>query len=226
MTDSGSRGGTGPQPSRPGFRCHDLAMDRTDWDARWRDKERNFTDLPNATLVAEAAALVPGRALDLACGAGRNTVWLAEHGWRATGVDFSTVALAHARERAAARGVEVEWLEEDVREWQPPAAAFDVVLVGFLQTPEDELRAALERAASAVAPGGVLLAIGHDRANLDTGAPGPRDPARLWTPDAIASIVRSAGLEVERADRAERQTEKDGVAVTAIDTVVRARRPA
>ena len=64
--------------------------------------------------MAEAAGLTPGRALDVACGEGRNAVWLAEQGWQATGVDFSDVALDKARGLAEARGVEVEWVQADV----------------------------------------------------------------------------------------------------------------
>ena len=55
---------------------------------------------PNRFLVAEVADLPPGRALDVACGAGRNAVWLAERGWTVTGVDFSDVALENARRLA------------------------------------------------------------------------------------------------------------------------------
>ena len=55
---------------------------------------------PNRFLVAEVVDLSPGRALDLACGEGRNAIWLAEQGWTVTGVDFSNVALDKARRLA------------------------------------------------------------------------------------------------------------------------------
>ena len=81
-------------------------MDRHDWDERYR-RELVWSAEPNRFLVAEVEGLTPGRALDVACGEGRNAIWLAEQGWTVTGVDFSEVALDKARRLAAARGVSV-----------------------------------------------------------------------------------------------------------------------
>ena len=86
-------------------------VNRDDWNRRYEGAELVWTARPNRFLVAEAAGLVPGRALDLACGEGRNAVWLAEQGWQATGVDFSGVALGKAQLLAESRSVQVEWLE-------------------------------------------------------------------------------------------------------------------
>ena len=66
---------------------------------------------------------------------GRNAVWLADRGWQATGVDFSAVGLAKAARLAAERGVAVESIEADLAEWTPPAEAFDLVIVFYLQLP-------------------------------------------------------------------------------------------
>jgi 2-polyprenyl-3-methyl-5-hydroxy-6-metoxy-1,4-benzoquinol methylase len=115
---------------RPGFA-------REDWNARYAQKELLWTAEPNRLLAAEVASLEPGRALDVACGEGRNAVWLAERGWRVTGVDFADVALTKAAELAAARGVEVEWVPADVLEYEPPARSFDLVVVLYLQLPAE-----------------------------------------------------------------------------------------
>jgi SAM-dependent methyltransferase len=85
-------------------------MDSIEWDRRYGGRELLWTGEPNRFLVAETAALRPGSALDLACGEGRNAVWLAEQGWRVTGVDFSEVALEKARGLADARGVDAGWV--------------------------------------------------------------------------------------------------------------------
>ena len=57
--------------------------------------------------------LPPGRALELGCGTGTNTVWLAQHGFDCTGVDLSPRAIARARQRADEAGVQVNFLEAD-----------------------------------------------------------------------------------------------------------------
>jgi SAM-dependent methyltransferase len=77
---------------------------RERWNRRWAGEERvHASTAPSRFVVAEVADLPPGAALDLACGAGRNAVWLAEQGWRVTAVDFSGVALRMARSLEAER---------------------------------------------------------------------------------------------------------------------------
>jgi SAM-dependent methyltransferase len=198
-------------------------MKAQDWDERWRLRLEGPLRHPNRFLVEEVEALPPGRALDLACGAGRNAVWLAEQGWRVTGVDYSAVALTAARALAAERGVEGEWIEADVVAWEPPAAAFDLVCVLYLQLPAPDRRAVHAHAVRALAPGGRLLVVAHHRDNLTEGYGGPKSPAVLFSEDEVAADL--AGLEVERAARAERPVVDEEGEHVAIDAVVLARRP-
>jgi SAM-dependent methyltransferase len=198
-------------------------MEREDWNRKHGEAGPLFGLEPNRFLVAEVDGLEPGRALDLACGAGRNAVWLAEQGWAVTGADFSEVALANARGLAAERGVEVEWVEADLRDWEPAPQAFDLVLLLYLQLPAEERQLVLGRAATAVAPRGTLLVVGHDLQNLNGGYGGPQDPGVLFTPDEIAAEL--PGLEVEKAERVLRPVETEDGEAQAIDALVRARRP-
>ena len=68
-------------------------MDSAGWDRRYAGRELVWTAEPNRFLVAGTETLAPGRAIDLACGEGRNTIWLAERGWQAVGADFSEVGI-------------------------------------------------------------------------------------------------------------------------------------
>ena len=194
-------------------------MEREDWDRKHGEAGLLFGADPNRFLVAEIDGLEPGRALDLACGSGRNAVWLAERGWTVLAADFSDVALEKARGLAADRGVEVEWVQADLREWEPPARAFDLVVVLYLQVPRDELRSALRNAAEALAPDGTILVIGHHLENLENGYGGPSNPAVLYTPEEVAAALE--GLEIEKAERVLRPVEGER---DAIDVLVRARR--
>jgi SAM-dependent methyltransferase len=197
-------------------------VDREDWNRKHAEAGLLFGVEPNRFLVAEVEGLEPGRALELACGAGRNAVWLAERGWMVTGVDFSDVALANARGLAAERGVEVEWVQADLRDWEAPARQFDLVAVLYLQVPAEERALVLARAAEAVAPGGTLLVVGHDLQNLNGGHGGPKDPRVLFTPEDVSSEL--PGLEVEKAERVLRPVETEDGEAQAIDALVRARR--
>lgn len=189
-------------------------MRSEDWNRRYAETELVWSAGPNRFLVAEAADLPSGRALDLACGEGRNAVWLAERGWQVTAVDYAEVAV----EKGRRRNDEIDFRVADLLDWDPGEAAYDLVIVFYLQLPADELRTVLERAAHAVAPGGTFLLVGHDLRNLTEGHGGPKDAAVLYTP---ADVVAALGdLEVERADTVERRVD-DAVA---LDVLVRASR--
>lgn len=190
------------------------------WDERHATREPVESHEPEAALVDLAATLVPGRAIDLATGDGRHAIWLAAHGWAVTGVDFSGVALERARASAARAGVAVAWVEADLLEWQPAADSADLVVVAYLHLPGTERQAVFAKAAGALAPGGRLLIVGHDRLNAGRGVPGPRDEAVLYAPDEVAADL--PGLVVEQARRVD-ETLDDGRVAT--DTVVVARRP-
>lgn len=197
-------------------------MKRERWDEKWRERGTEARTEPSRFLVEELSGVPAGRALDLACGAGRNAIWLAERGWRVTGVDYSEVALAEARRRATERAVDVDWILADLTEWSPPLGGFDLVCVLYLQLPAGERRLVLGRAAEALAPGGTILVVGHDLTNLTEGYGGPKSPDVLYTPDDLVADL--AGLVVERAERVLRPVEDEGGAHEAIDALVRAHR--
>lgn len=195
-------------------------MQPEDWDRRYAEKGLLWSATPNRFLVAETSGLAPGRALDLACGEGRNALWLAARGWQVLGVDFSSVAIAKARERAAAEGLDVDFVCEDLLAYEPEREASDLVLVLYLQLPAEERSSVLARAAGALAPGGTFLLVGHDSTNLTQGVGGPSDPRVLFSPD---DIVRDLpGLEIEKAERVLREVEDADR--PAVDALVRARR--
>jgi SAM-dependent methyltransferase len=193
---------------------------RERWNERYSQPGHLWSARPNRFLVAETSGLTPGRALDLACGEGQNAVWLAERGWKVVGVDFADVAIVKARERAARDGVAAEFTVADLLEYEPEASAFDLALLLYFHLPPDELRVVLARAAAALATGGTLLVIGHDRTNIEHGAGGPSDPTIQYTPDEIADEL--TGLEIEKAERVFRDVA--GADRPAIDALVRARR--
>jgi 2-polyprenyl-3-methyl-5-hydroxy-6-metoxy-1,4-benzoquinol methylase len=197
-------------------------MDREAWNRRYEGEDLIWTAQPNRFMAGEVAGLSPGRALDLGAGEGRNAVWLAEQGWDTTAVDFSEVGLAKGEELAARRGVRVKWVQADLRDYEPPAGAFDLVVVVYIHLPADERRGMLAAAASAVAPGGALLVLGHDSSNIEHGYGGPQDPTILFTAEEVAEELD--GLEIERAEPVIRRVETPEGEVEAIDAFVRARR--
>jgi tellurite methyltransferase len=136
-------------------------MEINDWDRRYRSGERAAEDLeaaPNPLLVETAKLLAPGKALDLACGAGRNALWLAEHGWSVTAVDGSPPAIEILRSRSVERGIAVDARVADLEKGQyriEPTAWNLIAICFYLQ------RDLFEPAKLGVVPGGILLSIVH-----------------------------------------------------------------
>ncbi len=218
-------------------------MDAASWDERYRSSELVWSAGPNASVAEQLADLPPGRALDLAAGEGRNALWLAERGFEVEAIEFSAVALDKLRSLAEHRGVTVTCTLGDLTEDLGLAPA-DVVLIAYLQVPRAVEHDVVNRAAGLVAPGGTFLLVAHARRNLTEGVGGPPMADLLPTPEDIVSALAGTGLEIEQAGEVTREVEgggdgdgepggdgdgESGGAAeprTAIDVLVRARRPA
>jgi SAM-dependent methyltransferase len=196
------------------------------WDERYRSRDTGiWSGKPNVILVAEVSGLVPGRALDVGCGEGADALWLAERGWRVTGVDISTVALERAAAQGKALGLDVVWQHADVLAEPPEAGAFDLVSAHFMHLPSVERIALYDRLADAVAPGGTLLLVGHHPSDLQTTIGRPHLPDMLFTAEQVAAELDAATWEVAVAEARPRPaTDADGRELTIHDTVLRARR--
>jgi SAM-dependent methyltransferase len=136
-------------------------MEIRDWNERYRLRERPAEDLdaaPTPLVVETAAALASGKALDLACGTGRNALWLSEHGWNVTAVDGAPAAIEILRTRVTERGLRIDAVVADVEkgEFEIEPSRWDLVaMCYYLQ------RNLFEPAKRGVVPGGILISIVH-----------------------------------------------------------------
>jgi SAM-dependent methyltransferase len=188
--------------------------DAAHWDERYAaepDRQLEPDPVVVEVLADLAAHLAPGRALDLACGLGRHAVWLADHGWAVTAVDYSAVGIARARIDATARHgrrrvasmreestrTPVSWVVSDVRTWQPASesgagsAAYDLVLCAYVHLDPPDFA----RISDWLAPGGRLVVVGH----APEAGEGPRNPAYRYDEQQLRGAAQ--GLTVERLDQ-------------------------
>jgi len=197
-------------------------MDAADWDARYTDSELVWGAPPNRYVVEHTTALPMGRALDLACGEGRNALWLATRGWQVTGLDYSAVALGKGAEVAARapRAVisRLDWQHADVTTAEFDDE-YDLALMIYLHLPAADRRALIPRVCSALAPGGRLVVVAHDLINLTEGYGGPPEPSILFTPDDVLAEL-PACMSPVTAGRPHRDVETPEGTRTAIDAVV------
>lgn len=205
--------------------CQNALMDASAWDARYEASDRVWSSGPNAFVAAETEDLAPGRVLDLACGEGRNAIWLAQRGWRVTAVDFSRVAVARGRARAGELQLDIEWHVGDVTRWRPDGH-FDLVLISYLHLPAGERLNVLESAVEALAPGAIAIVVAHALRNLADGFGGPQDPAVLADPTTIAAEISGLDpdLVIEKAAEVDRHVDTPDGEQTAVDLLVRAHR--
>jgi len=136
-------------------------MDIQGWNDRYRSKEHQAEEReasPTPLLAQTAKSLSPGRALDLACGAGRNALWLAANGWTVTAVDGSSTAIAMLRDQAAARSLSITAQVADLQagDYHIAPSAWDLIVIAYYL--QRDLFAAAKQG---VAPRGILLAIVH-----------------------------------------------------------------
>jgi cyclopropane fatty-acyl-phospholipid synthase-like methyltransferase len=153
------------------------------WDQRYATPEYIFGREPNRFLASQATLFQPGmRVLDIACGEGRNAVWLAQRGCRVTGTDISPLAIDKAGRLAQALGVTIRFEVEDVRKRAWAGAAFDAVVSVFIQFAAPQERGALfEGIARTLRPGGVLVLQGYTPKQLDYRTGGPPQVDHMYT---------------------------------------------
>lgn len=142
----------------------DGAFSAAYWADRYRDGGGASRREPSPSLLAEAADLPAGRALDAGCGWGADALWLAARGWQVTAVDVSPAAVDRARQSAQAAdpdaAARITWTPADLTAWDPGPGRFDLVTSHYVHVPGPP-EALFARLASWVAPGGTLLVVGH-----------------------------------------------------------------
>ncbi len=133
-------------------------MDIAGWEEKYRSSERGEEDAPTILVVEVAKKLAAGTAVDLACGAGRNALYLAAQGWAVTAVDGSKTAIELLAMRAAERALQIHTKVADLTAptFTMAPDAFDLVLIAYYLQ-----RDLFAKAKAAVQPGGVIVAIAH-----------------------------------------------------------------
>ena len=161
--------------------------DQAKWDGRYRAGAFAERRHPSALLEGWISRLPHGGALDLACGAGRNSLFLARHGFEVTGIDISSEGLERAAASAAREGLDVTWLRHDLDDGLPTSGPYDVICLFRYVNPE-----VIRLLPSLLAPGGVLMVEEH----LATDQPvaGPSNPAFCVQPGELRRLL--PGLDV------------------------------
>lgn len=152
--------------------------EREKWDQRYASGDYVPRSWPSPFLEGWLDRFPKGRALDVACGAGRNAIYLAEAGFDVDAVDISEVAIGQGRAEAERRGLDLNWLVSDLDDLHLPAGTYDLITVIRYVN-----KALWPRLVEALAAGGWLLVEHHMKSSaLVDGPPSPEfrlDPQEL-----------------------------------------------
>lgn len=193
------------------------------WDERYSG-DPLWSGNPNEALVAEATGLTAGRALDVGCGEGADSVWLARQGWQVTALDISARAVERTEAMAAEAGVQVEGVAAGLLDASLAEASYDLVSAMYpalLRTPNGD---AEQRLLDLVAPGGTLLVVHHADLDREALAHGHDLDDYVAPEDVRALAARQGGWDVVTDERRERHPVAGAGAGHLADLVVRLRR--
>ena len=176
------------------------------WDARFSEAGYAFGTAPNAWLAGHRALFEPGkRALAVADGEGRNSVWLAQLGLRVDAFDISPVGVDKARKLAAGAGVNVDYQVTDCDNFGWTRQAYDYVVAIFIQFADPAMRARLfARMREAVKPGGLILLQGYTLKQLEYKTGGPGLAEHLYSAEQLRADFAGFELLELREDEARR----------------------
>jgi tellurite methyltransferase len=132
-----------------------MESDRIKWNQRYSGEEFFFSLRPSKFLarsLEQVLSLTPGRrALDIACGEGRNAIFLAENGFEVDAVDIAELGLERGKQRVAELGVPVTFIRADLEQYRLQGQYDVIVNFNFL------LRPLIPDMVDVLAPGGVIV---------------------------------------------------------------------
>ncbi len=184
-------------------------VDREKWDGKYADGSYHTRTWPSPLLEAWLDRFPPGRALDIACGTGRNALRVAEAGYQVDALDISSVALDRARNSAHERGLEINWLQTDLDEARFETGGYQLVTVIRYVN-----RRMTQAIIDALAPDGWLLYEHHLRTPLNV--EGPRSPEFRLAPQEVLQMFSS--LRILHYGEAI-QVEPDGTTMAIVELI-------
>ncbi len=166
-------------------------MNKDFWNQAY-EEDAGQSAVPDFFIEEEAAALVPGSALDLGCGTGHIALKLASQGWEVTGVDFAGEAVRLANEAARERGLPAVFIAADSTTWQAPQL-YDLVVSTFAMPEGDGMKLAAATMAAALKAGGTLIICEWDKKMTAVWGFGDDD---LHSLDAYVAALPGLNIEV------------------------------
>jgi tellurite methyltransferase len=178
-------------------------QDRIKWNQRYAEDSYHKNN-PVALLEDWIPELPAGRALDVACGAGRNSIFLAQAGYQVDAIDISAEGLNQARQKADDLGLNICWIEQDLDQPLGFEADYDLIIVMWYVN-----LALISSLCGCLVPGGYLICEEH--LITDQEVIGPTSPDYRVAPGSLRDAVSGVDILLYQ-ESIEMNTEGDRVA--------------
>ena len=192
-------------------------MSQDFWNEYYKNNSSPWTT-PDAGFVTEVTRLPTGSALELGCGEGADSIWLAKRNWEVTAVDFAPAAIENLTLAAKKQGLNIKGVVADVSTYQSDKK-YDMVFMCYIHLLRDQRNQTLVCATEALAPCGTLVYIGIAQSSTPSDIP----VELLATSDEIVAVL--SDLIIEREDVSHRVIEMPDENFTADVITIRAKRP-
>lgn len=159
--------------------------DRSKWDQRYAEDSHRKRTQPGEFIAQWIDRVTVGKALDVACGLGQKSMFLAETGFQVDAIDVSAIGLERASQQAVAQGLDINWVQHDLDQPYDFSQKYDLILVmWYVDLP------LIRRLCEQLAPGGYLLCEEHLACDNESGEfIGPKNASFRVAPNALREAV-------------------------------------
>ena len=168
------------------------------WDERYSTEAYVYGTEPNQFLREAQGEIRPGRVLCLAAGEGRNAVYLAEQGYEVLAVDSSRVGLGKAERLARERGVQIETVHADLRDYRIESDYWSGIVAIFAHLPPDLRRQVHAQAVAGLQERGLFVLEAYAPEQLSYGTGGPPNAELLMSVSDLEDELQGLRFEVLR----------------------------
>ena len=172
------------------------------WDERYSAEEFAYGTEPNDFLAEHYNKIPTGKVLCLAEGEGRNSVYLARHGFTVTGVDASSVGMQKAKRLAEKNNVAITTIVSDLADYAIAPESYEGIVSIFCHVPKPLREKLHQDVVAGLKPGGILLLEAYTPKQVTLGTGGPPTPELTMTLNDL--LQELSGLEILLAQEIER----------------------
>ncbi len=174
------------------------------WNNRYSSEEYYFGKEPNAFFKEEISKLQPGKALFIGEGEGRNSVYAAKLGWNVDCIDISEIGKEKALNLAKENNVEINYIVEDVLEYDFPKETYDSIVIIYFHI-EEELRENIhKKIINALKTNGVLIFLVYEKEHIKLNTNGPSAIELLYSLDQIVEEFIDLDFELLKKEKISR----------------------